>query len=195
MAIDYVKEQTHNLCLIAVGINGLALQYVRNQTPDICMTAVKQNGKALQNVKNQTLDMCIDAVKQDNKNLDYVNTNIIIKKMLESTNKVIFEDVTNGKFTIIDQQTDLPTTVFNYIETIYGTESKNYAMNIYNNKIMQSSVLADNNFSGVYVMQVNNKLCELYHKIIEKSTNRGWVYNSTNVNVKNEKIGKFIITD
>ena len=40
--------------LAAVKPNGCALQYVKDQTTEICLEAVKQNGDALQYVKDQT---------------------------------------------------------------------------------------------------------------------------------------------
>ena len=53
--------------------DGYALQYVTEQTPEICIEAVKQNGYALQYVKNQTEAICIEAVKQNINALQYVN--------------------------------------------------------------------------------------------------------------------------
>jgi hypothetical protein len=39
----------------AVRQDGRALQYVKDQTPEICMEAVKQNSRAVQFVKDQTI--------------------------------------------------------------------------------------------------------------------------------------------
>lgn len=47
-ALQYVKEQTEEICLAAVKQNGLYLRYVSEQTEEICLAAVKQNGLALQ---------------------------------------------------------------------------------------------------------------------------------------------------
>ena len=58
--------------LEAVKRNGLALQYVKDQTKDICLKAVKQDGFALLYVKNQTKEICLEAVKQDGSALQYV---------------------------------------------------------------------------------------------------------------------------
>ena len=63
--MQYVKEQTEEICLSAVKNNGYALQYVKEQTGEICLSAVKQNGNALQYVKEQTEEMCLEAVKND----------------------------------------------------------------------------------------------------------------------------------
>ena len=59
--LQYVKEQTQELCLEAVKQNGCALNYVKEQTDDICLEAVKQNGYALQFVKNHTDEICLEA--------------------------------------------------------------------------------------------------------------------------------------
>ena len=45
--MQYVKEQTPEICLEAVKQNGYALEYVQEQTPEICLEAVKQNGGTL----------------------------------------------------------------------------------------------------------------------------------------------------
>jgi len=45
--------------------NGWVLEYVKNQTPEICLVAVKHKGYALQFVKEQTPEICFIAIKQD----------------------------------------------------------------------------------------------------------------------------------
>ena len=72
MALQYVKEQTPEICMEAVKQNGWALEYVEEQTPEICMEAVKQNGLVLQYVKEQTPEICMEAVKQNEWALTYV---------------------------------------------------------------------------------------------------------------------------
>ena len=47
--------------LEAVKQNGYTLQYVNNQTEEICLEAVKQTGTTLQYVNNQTKEICIIA--------------------------------------------------------------------------------------------------------------------------------------
>jgi hypothetical protein len=71
-ALQYVKEQTKDICIEAVKQNGFALQYVKEQSADICIEAVKQNGMALCYVKEQTEDICTEAVKQYGMALQYV---------------------------------------------------------------------------------------------------------------------------
>lgn len=55
--------------------NPSALQYINNQTKEICTSAVKQNSFVLQFVKEEFLtdDILILAVKQNSKALSYVN--------------------------------------------------------------------------------------------------------------------------
>ena len=57
-ALEYVKEQTPEICLEAVRRNGRVLRYVKEQTSEICLEAVKQNGYALNFVKEQTPEIC-----------------------------------------------------------------------------------------------------------------------------------------
>jgi hypothetical protein len=47
LSLQYVKEQTHELCLAAVKQNGLALHFVKEQTHEICLASVKNSGYVL----------------------------------------------------------------------------------------------------------------------------------------------------
>ena len=71
--LQYVKEQTPEICLEAVKQSGYALRYVKEQTPEICLEAVKEYGLALQYVKEQTPEICLEAVKQSGCTLQYVD--------------------------------------------------------------------------------------------------------------------------
>lgn len=66
--LKFIKEQTYDICTLAVKQNGLSLLYVKNDygliDEKLCKAAVQQNGSALQCVKNQTLDICKIAVQQ-----------------------------------------------------------------------------------------------------------------------------------
>ena len=59
-ALQYVKNQTYDICITAVQQNGIALEYVKNQTDNICMAAVQQDGYALKYVKNITNQIYIN---------------------------------------------------------------------------------------------------------------------------------------
>ena len=54
MQLEFVKNQTPEICLAAVKQAGYAIQYVNEQTPEICMVAVQQNGMSLECVEEQT---------------------------------------------------------------------------------------------------------------------------------------------
>lgn len=71
--ISISKEQTPELCLLAVQQDGLALQYVKEQTESICLAAVKQNGWALEFVKEQNPTICILAMQYDIHTVMYIN--------------------------------------------------------------------------------------------------------------------------
>ncbi|MFW6015494.1 MAG: DUF4116 domain-containing protein [bacterium] len=73
-----IKEQTPELCMIAVKQDGRALKYVKSQTPEICMEAVKQDGRLLEYVKSQTPEICMAAVKQTGIALIYTSNDVIL---------------------------------------------------------------------------------------------------------------------
>lgn len=70
--LQFIKNQTDEICLAAVRNNGRALQYVTNQTNEICLAAVQETGFALQYVKNQTWEICLAAVQETGFALQYV---------------------------------------------------------------------------------------------------------------------------
>lgn len=69
-------NQTDEICLAAMNINGLILKYIINKTCEICLAATIQNSLALQYVKNQTYDTCLAAIKQNGLALQYVKKTI-----------------------------------------------------------------------------------------------------------------------
>ena len=71
-ALEYVKNQTDNICISAVQQNGNALQYVKNQTNNICISAVQQNGYAIQFIKNPSETLCKLAVMESGYVLTYI---------------------------------------------------------------------------------------------------------------------------
>ena len=70
--LQYVKEQTDDICILAVKRDGSALKYVHKQTEDICKLAVQGNGFMLKYVKEQTNDICTIAVRQYCHALEFV---------------------------------------------------------------------------------------------------------------------------
>lgn len=87
MELEYILEQTEEICLRAVRRDGSMLEHVRDQTLEICLEAVKQNGFALSYIKNQTEEMCLTAVRQDGDALEYV---------INKTEEIISEATRNG---------------------------------------------------------------------------------------------------
>ena len=53
MTLQFFKEQTYELCRLAVIQNGMALEFVNEQSDIICRLAVQQTGLALQFVIKQ----------------------------------------------------------------------------------------------------------------------------------------------
>ena len=49
--------------LEAVKRDGMTLQFIKEQTPEICLEAVKRDERALAYVKEQTPEICITAVQ------------------------------------------------------------------------------------------------------------------------------------
>ena len=74
LLLEYINEQTPEICMKALKQNGLALEFVKEQTPEICMTAIKQNGSALQFVTEPFLteEICILAVKNNGFVLQFI---------------------------------------------------------------------------------------------------------------------------
>jgi hypothetical protein len=70
--LKYVKNQTEEICLIAVEYEGFMLEYVKNQTEKICLAAVKEFGFALRLVERQTEEICLAALKEDPNSICFV---------------------------------------------------------------------------------------------------------------------------
>jgi len=73
-ALQYVNNQTDQVCLAAVQENGNALQYVNNQTEELCLSAVQENSYALQyvNNNNQTENVCLAAIQKNSDAIKYI---------------------------------------------------------------------------------------------------------------------------
>jgi len=64
-ALQFIEEQTPELCMIAVKQDGRALEYVKNKTLELCMMAVKQDSRALQFIPKQAPELCMKTIKED----------------------------------------------------------------------------------------------------------------------------------
>lgn len=71
-ALRFVRDQTDDICRFAIQENSYALQFVRDQTREICIFAVWINGLALQYVINQTDEICRVAIARNGLALQYV---------------------------------------------------------------------------------------------------------------------------
>jgi hypothetical protein len=64
-SFEFVKDKTLSLCKLACGKSGYCLKYVPSdlKTEEICMLACSNWGYALENVENQTEELCLFAIK------------------------------------------------------------------------------------------------------------------------------------
>lgn len=77
-ALRLKKNLSGEDALKAVKQDGHALQYVVEQTEEICLEAVKQDGFALRYVKEQTYQICLEAVNKSRFALRYVEERIFL---------------------------------------------------------------------------------------------------------------------
>ncbi len=70
--LEYVHDQTYDLCLQCVLTNSFTLQYIKNQTQDICLETLKFDGLAIKYIRKQNLELCKQAVKTNGLALKYV---------------------------------------------------------------------------------------------------------------------------
>jgi hypothetical protein len=78
-ALQYAKNKSYDICLLAVKTDGGALQYVpKTPTQDeaLCIAAVEQNGMALTWVGTQTQAIVLAAMRQNPKSLTYADSKI-----------------------------------------------------------------------------------------------------------------------
>jgi hypothetical protein len=65
ISIYNIFDMSTNECLMnVIGHSPFAIQYIKNQTDEICKLAVQKDGKLLQYVKQQTEEICEISVKQ-----------------------------------------------------------------------------------------------------------------------------------
>jgi hypothetical protein len=62
--IGRIKNQYHELCLLAVALNGMTIREIRDQVEDVCAVAVNQNGMAITHILNQTPELCHLAIQK-----------------------------------------------------------------------------------------------------------------------------------
>lgn len=110
--------------------------------------------------------------------------------------KLVFENVKDNTFKFIDiyDSKNIMTNITNHIETTYDANSKHNALKLYNENVSINEIMQDKNFTGVYIVKINDKLYELHMKTITK-TNVGWLFNKFIDDVKTEKIARFMLVD
>jgi ribosomal protein L24E len=72
LALEYIDDQTEELCKLAVQEDGYSLKYVKNKTEEICILAIHQNPFSLRFVEEQTEEMCKISVQENGDTLKYV---------------------------------------------------------------------------------------------------------------------------
>jgi len=79
--LKFIKNQTEDMCLLAVSRSCYVLGYVHNQTDEICMTAVEHNGIVLEDVENQTDEICYAAVLSNENAIQYIRDEDMRKRI------------------------------------------------------------------------------------------------------------------
>ena len=71
--LAYIEDQSEEMCLEAVKINGLSLYYAKVKTPAIYAAAIKENPHALNFIEDQTEDLCRLAIQEDGLSIQFVD--------------------------------------------------------------------------------------------------------------------------
>lgn len=109
---------------------------------------------------------------------------------------LLFENLLMNSFHFVDMVgDDVLTSMYNYIEKIYDTQTKDEAKELFENKTPVDDILKDKEFFGVYLTQVNSQIYELHIKSIEQVVNKGWFYNSKTDKVVTQKIARFVVVE
>jgi len=62
--LEFINEQTPELCLVVVKNDDLASQFVKQQTPKLCLAVVKQDGFTFVCIKEQTPELYLEVLNQ-----------------------------------------------------------------------------------------------------------------------------------
>ena len=71
-ALQYVINQTEDICKTAISNHAYALEFVKDKTDDICKLALSKHGYGLEFVKVQTYELCKLALSKNGRALQYV---------------------------------------------------------------------------------------------------------------------------
>lgn len=164
LAIQYIQNQTPELCLLAVNNNGLAIQYIQNKTPELCLLAVKNNGLAIKFIENQTEEICIEAVKHDGTLLKFVKRQSELICIESVKHPKFFELDNNGieKFNISYNILPLIKNLSNEIilEAVKhnGLELENVPLNMLTDEIKTEAV-KQNGTSLQFINEQTDNIC------------------------------------
>lgn len=83
-AFEYIPKHllTDDLLLSLARKKGCILQYIKNQTPELCLEAVKNDCYALQYVKRKTKKLCMIAFKQDKNTIQLFPKKFLSEKLI-----------------------------------------------------------------------------------------------------------------
>jgi DNA-binding XRE family transcriptional regulator len=97
--LQYVKNQTLEMCEIAISKSWQAIKYVKNQTPKLCEMVAKKNWRSLEFIKKQTPEICKNAFENDWHSIQFIqfqtpeickvavkNNGLSIQYIIEQTN-------------------------------------------------------------------------------------------------------------
>lgn len=92
---QFAKNQTEEMCKIAVSLSSMNFLYVHVQTEEICLEAVKANPNLLPYIKQQTKPIILTAINQGAMSIKYANfidNDIILAACLQNIDAIDFVD-------------------------------------------------------------------------------------------------------
>lgn len=84
--LEYVDDQTYDLCLFAIKLDGKAIKYVKNQTKELCMLAIKNGAtESCIRMENKDDDIYFELFKYDRIYYPSINKDLsrLVDKMLK----------------------------------------------------------------------------------------------------------------
>ena len=109
--LQYVKDQTDEICKSLLKQDPYAIQYIRNQTFELCKLAIDGNPDVLQFVQNPSFELCLYALEKNINVVQFI-PDLIIREVFQKYNKLCnkiksIEQIINSSDSIIDQNTDV----------------------------------------------------------------------------------------
>lgn len=183
MMLGCCNEQTMELCMEAVKLNGLTIKYckpsivVDKEYPVLCLIAVKQNANAIMEIKPelQTIEMAKIAIEYNKDLIKYIDKSLI-RTIVASHNiteivvKVVAQD---GHIVHKKIQTDMDT----FINNTYSEPSR------------ISTLMEVKEVDKYYLIQPVANVYELYKIDTVKEMKKGWI---SNYEIEGEKAVKVV---